>query len=120
MLLERAVNLLSVFQEYMVPVVSIAERNASEVVKIFERINSTGVRLGVVDFMRALTWSDDFDLTRELLELGDHFEGLGFVFDDETLLKPLGIIFDLQPLPNVLLQLRERSAQQLHKGIGAL
>ena len=62
-LLERAISLLSVFQEYMLPVVSISG-NATEVVSIFERINSTGVRLGVVDFMRALTWSDDLILLR--------------------------------------------------------
>jgi hypothetical protein len=120
LLLERAIRLLGVFQEYMVPVVSIAERTPSEVVSIFQRINSTGVRLGVVDFMRALTWSDDFDLSRELDGLQSTFDGIGFSFDEETLLKSLGIILDLRPLPDVLLHLRERDAQQLQAGIQTL
>lgn len=120
LLLERAIRLLAVFQEYMVPVVSISERSATEVVSIFQRINSTGVRLGVVDFMRALTWSDQFDLTKELDDTQNSFEEQGFSFEDETLLKALGIIFDLRPLPDVLLDLRDRDANELHRGVQVL
>lgn len=120
LLLERAVNLLSVFQEYMVPVVSISERSATEVVNIFERINSTGVRLGVVDFMRALTWSDEFDLTAELDDLQAELEEHGFRFEDETLLKGLGIIVGLPPLTDILLQLRDVSAKRLHDAVRTL
>lgn len=119
-LLERAVNLLSVFQEYMVPVVTISERNASEVVNIFERINSTGVRLGVVDFIRALTWSDEFDLTAELDGLQAELEETGFRFEDETLLKALGVSVGLPPLPDILLHLREMSAKRLHEAVVTL
>lgn len=119
-LLERAINLLSVFQEYMVPVVSITERSPTEVVSIFERINSTGVRLGVVDFMRALTWSDDFDLSDELEALQAELEEKGFRFEDETLLKALGIFVGLQPLPNILMELRNISAKRLHHAVQTL
>lgn len=119
-LMERAVNLLAVFQEYMVPVVSISERNPTEVVDIFQRINSTGVRLGVVDFMRALTWSDEFDLTTELDRLRSDFEEQGFSLSDETLLKALGIVLYLRPLPDVLLRLREVSSSELHHAISEL
>jgi hypothetical protein len=119
-LLERAINLLSVFQEYMVPVVTIAERDATQVVSIFERINSTGVRLGVVDFMRALTWSDEFDLTSELDGLQSSLEETGFLFEDEALLKALGIILGLRPLPDVLLRLRDIPAGRLHRAVRAL
>jgi len=119
-LLERAINLLSGFQEYMVPVVTITERDATQVVSIFERINSTGVRLGVVDFMRALTWSDDFDLTSELDGLQSSLEETGFLFEDETLLKALGIILGFRPLPDVLLRLRDIPASRLHKAVRAL
>jgi uncharacterized protein DUF262 len=119
-LLERAVNLLSVFQEYMVPVVTISERSASEVVNIFERINSTGIRLGVVDFIRALTWSDEFDLTAELDGLQSELEESGFRFEDETLLKALGIAVGLPPLPDILLHLRDMSAKRLHDAVRTL
>ena len=33
-----------------------------DVAPIFERINSTGTRLTIVDLMRAATWSPEFDL----------------------------------------------------------
>lgn len=118
--LERAVKLLTVFQEYLLPVVTIYNRNPDDVVSIFQRINSTGVRLGVVDFMRALTWSDDFDLSEALLDLQDHFGQLGFRFDDELLLKSLGMVIGLRPLPDVLLELRGKSASDLQKGIDSL
>ena len=67
--LDRAVRLLSTFQEYMIPVVTIEGKSSKEVVDIFQRINSTGTRLGVVDFIRALTWSDKFDLSVELSKI---------------------------------------------------
>ncbi|TXN29117.1 DUF262 domain-containing protein [Methylobacterium sp. WL19] len=118
--LERAVNILTVFQEYLLPVVTIYNRNPNDVVSIFQRINSTGVRLGVVDFMRALTWSDDFDLSAALLDLQDHFGHRGFRFDDELLLKSLGMVMGLRPLPDVLLELRGRSADDLQQGVQLL
>ncbi|MGY2053001.1 DUF262 domain-containing protein [Methylobacterium sp. JK268] len=118
--LERAVKLLTVFQEYLLPVVTIYNRNPNDVVSIFQRINSTGVRLGVVDFMRALTWSDDFDLSAALLDLQDHFGQLGFRFDDELLLKSLGMVMGLRPLPDVLLELRGKSAIDLRRGVDSL
>jgi hypothetical protein len=78
------------------------------------------VRLGVVDFMRALTWSDEFDLTAELDDLQAELEEHGFRFEDETLLKALGIIVGLPPLPDILLQLRDVSAKRLHDAVRTL
>ena len=120
LLLDRAISLLTVFQEYLFPIVTIFNKDSNDVVSIFQRINSTGIRLGVVDFMRALTWSDDFDLTKTLLELQRHFENKGFVFNDELLLKALGMVMGLQPLPDVLLALREKSAEELKGGCKTL
>lgn len=37
-----------------------------DVAPIFERINSTGTRLTIVDLMRAATWSQDFDLVETI------------------------------------------------------
>jgi len=119
-LLDRAVKLLSIFQEYMLPIVSISNSDPNEVVQIFERINSTGTRLGVVDFMRALTWSDDFDLSKEITALRERLLESGFEFDEETILKALGIVCHLKPLPDVLLKLRDRSAAELHLAVDRL
>jgi hypothetical protein len=74
----------------------------------------------VVDFIRALTWSDEFDLTAELDGLQAELEETGFRFEDETLLKALGISVGLPPLPDILLHLRDMSAKRLHEAVGTL
>jgi hypothetical protein len=53
-LLSKAVDLHSRFQEYQIPVVTIAGRSPNDVVQVFERVNSTATTLGPVDFMRAV------------------------------------------------------------------
>lgn len=50
------------FKDYMVAVVTLGDMSIQDVSPIFERINSTGTRLTIVDLMRAATWSPDFDL----------------------------------------------------------
>ena len=71
----------------MVPTVTIFERDVEEVVEIFERINSTGTRLDTVDFLRAVTWSEAFDLNDALSVILDSAEDEGFIIPDETAIK---------------------------------
>ncbi|HZF52049.1 MAG TPA: DUF262 domain-containing protein [Polyangiaceae bacterium] len=68
-LVNAAVALLSTFQEYLLPLVTIVGRDVKDVVAIFERINNTGTKFGAVDFMRAVTWSERFDLSTQLVPL---------------------------------------------------
>jgi hypothetical protein len=106
------------FQEYMVPLVTLTERDVHEVVIIFERVNSTGTKLDRVDFMRAITWSDQFDLNESLDIARESLLGDGFEIPDDTLVKALGLVFDLDPLPEVLLDLRSKSAIELNEAMG--
>ncbi len=58
-----AANLLfNRFKDYKIAVVTLGDMKIEDVAPIFERINSTGTRLTIVDLMRAATWSEDFDL----------------------------------------------------------
>jgi len=50
------------FKDYKVAVVTLGDMSIKDVAPIFERINSTGTRLTIVDLMRAATWSQEFDL----------------------------------------------------------
>ena len=50
------------FKDYKVATVTLGDMTIQDVAPIFERINSTGTRLTIVDLMRAATWSQDFDL----------------------------------------------------------
>lgn len=49
-----------------------------EAIRIFERINQGGKRLGLFDLVVANTWSNDFDLKEKVRELNDKLEDKGF------------------------------------------
>lgn len=58
----NARELFDRFKDYKVATVTLGDMALADVAPIFERINSTGTRLTIVDLMRAATWSPDFDL----------------------------------------------------------
>lgn len=58
----NADELFNRFKDYKVAVVTLGDMSIQDVAPIFERVNSTGTRLTIVDLMRAATWSQDFDL----------------------------------------------------------
>ena len=58
----NAIELFDRFKDYKVATVTLGDMSLSDVAPIFERINSTGTRLTIVDLMRAATWSPEFDL----------------------------------------------------------
>jgi len=117
LLLERTILLHSVFQEYMIPTVTLTRRSLPDVVQIFERVNSTGLRLDAVDFMRAVTWSEDFDLTRELAALSARLESEGFRVPSESLMKVVALIAGKLPTPASMLELRTMSAAELTRHV---
>lgn len=114
LLLERTITLHSTFQEYMVPTVTLAQRGLADVVQIFERVNSTGTKLDAVDFMRAVTWSEQFDLTKQLAHIGASFEADRFCIPAETLLKIVAVIAGKQPTSASMLELRTVAAEDLN------
>lgn len=57
-----AERLLRAIKDYKIAVVKIGDMTINEVAPIFERINSTGRKLTIVDLMRAATWKGGFDL----------------------------------------------------------
>jgi hypothetical protein len=61
-LAQRAKDLLNRFKDYKIATVTIGDMSVHDVAPIFERINSTGTPLTIVDLMRAATWSPEFDL----------------------------------------------------------
>lgn len=58
----RANALFNRFKDYKIATVTLGDMAIEDVAPIFERINSSGTRLTIVDLMRAATWSPDFDL----------------------------------------------------------
>lgn len=67
--ISRAQKLLRSIKDYKIAVVKIGDMTIEEVAPIFERINSTGRKLTMVDLMMAATWSNGFDLSAEIRKI---------------------------------------------------
>ncbi|WP_051254777.1 DUF262 domain-containing protein [Halobacillus kuroshimensis] len=79
---QKAQALLQSIKDYKIAAVTIGDMKVNEVAPVFERINSTGRRLTMVDLMRAATWSGEFDLSDSISSIREslsdkNFEGVG-------------------------------------------
>lgn len=119
-LIDRLLALQAAFQEYMVPVVTIKSVDIQRVVGIFEKINSTGTKLDPVDFMRAITWAEDFDLNHHLDSSASMLAEAGAEIDQETIIKCVGLILNIPPTTDGLLRLRNFSADELTSAFSAM
>lgn len=113
-LIDELLSLQAVFQEYLVPVVTIKNEEINRIVRIFEKINSTGTKLDPVDFMRAITWSEAFDLNKALEGIAEETESMGSSISDETLIKCVGLSLGVPPTTVGLLDLRDYRPAELH------
>lgn len=118
-LIERLLILQAAFQDYMVPVVTIRSDDERRIVGIFERINSTGTPLDPVDFMRAITWAEDFDLNDYLERATEDLLEFGFSLSTETIIKCVGLILHIPPTTDGLLHLRDLSTRELVEAFSA-
>jgi hypothetical protein len=116
-IIARSIELQSVFQEYLVPTVTINDRSISDVVEIFSRVNSTGVKLDAVDFVRALTWSSQFDLTHEVQKLVKIAESQGFEIEGQTFVKLIAICADMETTSEQMFKMSEMSPAELHAAV---
>jgi hypothetical protein len=117
---DRIVTLQAIFQEYMIPIVTITRDDVSSVVEMFERINNTGTRLDTVDFMRAVTWSNEFDLNAAMDNINAALGEVNFEISDQTLVKILGLELGKEPMPDTLLTLRSESSRNLNDAVIAV
>jgi hypothetical protein len=73
-LVAHAKELFDRFKDYKVATVTLHEMSIQAVAPIFERINSRGTPLTIVDLMRAATWSETFDLIDGITEISEELE----------------------------------------------
>lgn len=66
------------FKDYEFPVVTIRDRSNQEVCRVFQRINSSGTTLSTLELLAAWTWSDQFDLRKEIESLLDRLSDKGY------------------------------------------
>jgi hypothetical protein len=113
-LIDKLVQLQAAFQDYMIPIVQIRGDDIRPIVNIFERVNSTGTTLGRVDFMRAITWDQAFDLAEALDETKAYLEENGFGISEETIIKCVAIQLGIDPSGDALLSLRNHAPSELN------
>ncbi len=78
LLKQRANGLFNRFKDYKIATVTLGDMAIQDVAPIFERINSTGTELTLVDLMRAATWSPDFDLIDSIDAILEELSDKGF------------------------------------------
>lgn len=78
-------NLTERFKDYEFPVVTIRDRTNQEVCRVFQRINSSGTSLSTLELLAAWTWSDQFDLRKEIEGVLDKLADKGYDQLDEGL-----------------------------------
>ena len=73
-LVANAKELFDRFKDYKVATVTLHEMSIQAVAPIFERINSRGTPLTIVDLMRAATWSETFDLIDAITGISEELD----------------------------------------------
>lgn len=76
---ERLDAVISAFNSYKLPIVTLKELSIEEVCPIFERINSSGTKLSIFDLMVAATWAHrHFDLNDASKKIATSLRRKGF------------------------------------------
>ena len=78
---KAAEELFKRFKDYKIATETLGDMSIEDVAPIFERINSKGTPLTIVDLMRAATWSPEFDLVDSIDDIvgsleEKHFGGI--------------------------------------------
>jgi hypothetical protein len=109
-----AERLLKSFKDYKIAVVKIGDMTIEEVAPIFERINSTGRQLTIVDLMMAATWSDGFDLTAEIAKIRNACASIAFDdIGDQVVLRSISAAAQLGVNKDDIQKLRTKNQAEL-------
>lgn len=107
-------RLLKSLKDYKIAVVKIGDMTIDEVAPIFERINSTGRKLTMVDLMMAATWSDGFDLNSEIKKIKDKCSEIGFIdINEPIILRSIAASAELGINKEDIQRLRAKSSSEL-------
>lgn len=87
-LIQRADALAETFRIYKLPVVPVVTEDLAAATRTFERVNRQGTPMSELHMVRALTWTDGFDLEERLSSVRDRLAELGWEsLEPEWILK---------------------------------
>jgi hypothetical protein len=111
---ENALKLLKSIKDYKIAAVRIGDMNLNEVAPIFERINSSGRQLTMVDLMRAATWKGGFDLNDAIETIRKSCESKNFEnIKDTHILRSISACTGFGIHKEDIDKLRDRSSNEL-------
>lgn len=115
---ENAQRLLQSIKDYKIAAVTIGDMKLDEVAPIFERINSTGRSLTIVDLMRAATWNEGFDLNDAMDTVRTAIEKKKFdTVSDGEILKNISASSGFGILKEDIDKLRKLTSLQLQDSV---
>lgn len=124
-LIEKAEGLLKSIKDYKMAAVLIGDMSLNEVAPIFERINSKGRNLEMVDLMRAATWKEggdsqeSFDLNSTIVAVREALEEKNFADVPEAhILRSLAASAGLGIYRESINELRDKTAAELRDAAG--
>ena len=118
--ISNATKLLSSIKDYKLASVTIGDMKLDEVAPIFERINSSGRQLTMVDLMRAATWKGGFDLSDTIDEVRNACEDKNFeLVQQEHILRNISACAGLGIHKESIDKLRDKSSDELKKAAEA-
>jgi hypothetical protein len=113
---QNALKLLKSIKDYKIAAVRIGDMNLNEVAPIFERINSSGRQLTMVDLMRAATWKGGFDLNDAIETIRTACESKNFEnIKDTHILRSISACTGLGIHKEDIDKLRDKSSEELKK-----
>lgn len=87
---ERAKLLYNRFTDYRIATVTLRDMPIEEIGLVFERVNTTGTELSLVEFMRAATWTPGFDLLDSIDAIKDVLQHKNYgSLDPKVLLRAI-------------------------------
>lgn len=111
---KNAEKLLRSIKDYKIAVVKIGDMSIKEVSPIFERINSTGRKLTIVDLMRAATWKGGFDLNDAINKVKNICTDLRYLdIPDNHILRNISACAGLGINREDIDRLRNKTSQEL-------
>jgi hypothetical protein len=109
-------QLLKSIKDYKIAAVKIGDMDLNEVAPIFERINSSGRQLTMVDLMRAATWKGGFDLNDAIDAVRNACEAKNFEdIKDTHILRSISACAGLGIHKEDIDKLRDCSSEHLKK-----
>lgn len=112
--IDNATKLLNSIKDYKIASVTIGDMELDEVAPIFERINSSGRQLTIVDLMRAATWKGGFDLSDAIEEVKSACEDKNFeLVQNEHILRNISACAGLGIHKESIDKLRDKTSDEL-------